>query len=242
MTYTGSSKLIALNPFNQLADYYATEMDNNSFAKYLERPAMIDLAGSVIGKKVLDIGCGSGWHSNHFLNQGADVVSIDISPEMVKRARMRVGDRGDIRVADIEESLPFIEDGEIQLVFASLVLHFMQEWHLALSEIHRVLAPGGEFVFSVCHPTFTDYPRSNNRRYNQTEIVSEKVGGVTTRRYRKTFSAIMNAIAQAGFTLVEMREPEPTMEMLSNQNPSEKMIYDYLVENPYFLCMKVKKL
>lgn len=240
MTYTGSSKLIALNTFNQLADYYATEMDNNLFSKHIERPAMLKLAGGVAGKKVLDVGCGSGWHTNHFLNQGADVISIDISPEMVKRAKMRVGDRGEIREGNIEESLPFIEDGEIQMVFASLVLHFMQEWHLALSEIHRVLAPGGELVFSVCHPTFTDYPRSSNRRYNQSELVTEKVGGVNTRRFRKSISAIMNAIAQAGFTLVEMGEPEPSPDMVNN-DAKQKVLYDYLVENPYFLCVKVKK-
>ncbi|WPS85674.1 methyltransferase domain-containing protein (plasmid) [Brevibacillus halotolerans] len=239
MTYTGSSKEIAYEPFSQLANHYAKFMDNNPFYKYLERPTMLEMLGSVQGKKILDVGCGTGWHTKYFIENGADVVSIDISPEMVQRAKMRIGDRTDrIQIGNIEETLPFVQEGSIHLVYASLVLHFMKEWHLSLAEIRRVLVPGGELIFSICHPTFTDYSRSENRRYNQVEIVEEIISGVSTKRYRNTLSTIMNSLAQAGFTLLEMREPEPIPEMLKH---TDKWLYEYLIEHPYFLCIKVRK-
>jgi ubiquinone/menaquinone biosynthesis C-methylase UbiE len=237
LTYTGSSKSIALEPFNQLADYYANHMDQNPFNKYLERPTMLELVGCVKGKKVLDVGCGSGWHTKYFLDQGADVVAIDISPEMIKRAKMRIGEKCVIREGNIEESLPFVEDESMQLVFSSLVLHFMKEWHLALAEIHRVLVPGGELVFSICHPMFADYQRSENERYNQVELVQEMIGGVITQRYRRTFSSIVNDLIKAGFMIVEMREPEPSPAM----QKEDSWLYDFLIKNPYFLCIKARK-
>ena len=82
-------------------------------------------------------------------------MATDISPEMAKLARRRIGDRATVLVADLGEPLSFAQDASFDLVVGSLVLHYLRDWTPVLSEFRRVLTGDGVVVFSTHHPRWT---------------------------------------------------------------------------------------
>jgi ubiquinone/menaquinone biosynthesis C-methylase UbiE len=138
--------------YDSFAESYSTDNESSIFNAYYERPAMIELAGKVDGRRVLDAGCGSGPLSAALRAKGAIVTGFDASPAMVKLARQRLGEDADLRVADLSGRLPF-GDGTFDDVVVSLVLHYLRDWTAPLAELRRVLKPGGRLILSVYHPT-----------------------------------------------------------------------------------------
>ena len=106
-----------------------------------------DAAGFRPGLRVLEIGCGTGFFSERFLQSGIELHSIDISPELLAKAKKRCGDRADFRVCDIEE-LPY-KDGFFDAAVGVRVLHHL-DMNASFIEIHRTLKPGG--VLAFCEP------------------------------------------------------------------------------------------
>jgi SAM-dependent methyltransferase len=96
------------------------------------------------GKRLLDVGCGTGWGLRRMLSRGWEVSGCDISPKMLERARAKVGDSMRLEVADIR-SLPVF--GEFDLVWAlGDVVNYLasiEELERALSCMRANLAPGG---------------------------------------------------------------------------------------------------
>ncbi len=96
-------------------------------------------------KKVLEIGCGLGSHSEIFARRGAKIFSIDLSKTSVdfttRRFRIQ-GLEGDIRQADCE-NLPF-QDNYFDYVWSWGVIHHTTNTELAALEIQRVLKKGGK--------------------------------------------------------------------------------------------------
>jgi SAM-dependent methyltransferase len=93
-------------------------------------------------RRVLEVGPGPGELSERMANElGAEVVAIDISPRMVELTR----ERGiEARVGDVQD-LPFA-DATFDLVVAGWVLFHPPDLDRAVSEISRVLRPGGRLV------------------------------------------------------------------------------------------------
>ena len=90
-----------------------------------ERPALQALVPRPLaGAAVLDAGCGSGAQAAWLLDQGADVIGIDLSPRMVEEAAGRCGGRGRFMAADMSRPLPL----EPQLVQQFLPLRRSPSW------------------------------------------------------------------------------------------------------------------
>lgn len=91
-------------------------------------------------ERALDIGCGDARHSG--LIPAREVVLADVSSVALKRA-WRQGPR-DARVVEIEPDAPLpFADCEFELVVAIDVIEHVRDTQLWLSELRRVLAPGG---------------------------------------------------------------------------------------------------
>jgi SAM-dependent methyltransferase len=90
---------------------------------------------------ILDLGCGDGQLTKRLAATGASVVGVDASPEMLSAARSRGIDAREGRA----ESLPFA-DCSFDAVFSNAALHWVREQDAMLSEVRRVLRPGGRFV------------------------------------------------------------------------------------------------
>jgi 2-polyprenyl-3-methyl-5-hydroxy-6-metoxy-1,4-benzoquinol methylase len=115
----------------------------------LEQALVLRLAGPLVGKRVLDVGCGDGAYALAAARQGAQVVGVDGSRTMLTAARARANEAGlnvEFEQADVM-ALPF-EDGRFDLVLTVTVLCFLPDPAAALREIARVLAPGGRLVLS----------------------------------------------------------------------------------------------
>lgn len=92
------------------------------------------------GERVLDLGCGDGALTEKIAAQGAAVVGVDASDDMVAAARAR---GLDARAMD-GTALSF--DGEFDAVFSSAALHWMPEAERVASGVRAALKPGGRFV------------------------------------------------------------------------------------------------
>jgi SAM-dependent methyltransferase len=100
------------------------------------------------GKRVLDLGCGTGVDLVRFARGGARVTGVDIADSAIALARRNVAHRGlraGLVVAD-GERLPFA-DGHFDYVFAHGVAQYTSDGPRLVREVHRVLAPDGEAVF-----------------------------------------------------------------------------------------------
>ena len=100
--------------------------------------------------RALDAACGTGRHAKRLVELGHHVVGVDLTPEMLARARSNVPEasflRGDVR------SVP-ASDAEFDLVVCALALSHLEDPGVGISELARVLRPGGQLVISVLHPT-----------------------------------------------------------------------------------------
>jgi ubiquinone/menaquinone biosynthesis C-methylase UbiE len=87
------------------------------------RRAGLELAAPEPGWRVLDVGCGTGTHLAMYADAACEVAGIDLNPDMLARARRRLGQGADLREADALE-LPFRGDA-FDLAIGMLILHEM---------------------------------------------------------------------------------------------------------------------
>ncbi len=120
-----------------------------------ERGLVLDLAGPLRGRVVLDAGCGDGTYGLAAAERGAAVTGVDLSTAMLDAARTRAGQLGvelELVEADVR-SLPQA-DASFDLVLAVTVFCFMADTDAvqALRELGRVLRPGGRLVVGELAP------------------------------------------------------------------------------------------
>jgi arsenite methyltransferase len=100
------------------------------------------------GEAVLDVGSGAGTDSlvaAQMVGADGSVTGLDMTPEMLRKARAAAAEMGATNVAFIEgeaESLPF-EDESFDVVLSNGVIDLAPDKDVVFSEIHRVLRPGG---------------------------------------------------------------------------------------------------
>jgi SAM-dependent methyltransferase len=115
----------------------------------LEQPAVWALIHRLPPRRALDAACGTGRHAARLVMLGHEVDGIDLTPEMLARARVNVPDAS-FRESDLR-SIPSA-DGAYELVVCGLALAHLPELADAVAELSRVLAPGGRLIVSVLHP------------------------------------------------------------------------------------------
>ena len=201
------------NDYDSFAEAYTAETEANLINGYYMRPAIVDLAGDVTGRRILDAGCGSGPIASALRDRGATVTGFDSSAGMLELARRRLGDDADLVVADLGRPLPF-PDGAFDDVVASLVLHYLEDWTAPLAELRRVLKPGGRLIVAVDHPFAIalvqreagrkpDYFATSNRTEEWT------MGGQTALMsfWTRPLHAMTDAFTAAGFRITVISEP-----------------------------------
>ncbi len=102
------------------------------------------------GKKVLEIGCGVGIDLMQFARAGADVTARDLTENAVRLATAnlaREGYKGDIQQGNAE-AIDF-PDNTFDVVYSHGVLHHTVDTEKSISEVLRVLKPGGEAIIML---------------------------------------------------------------------------------------------
>ncbi|MCO1661084.1 class I SAM-dependent methyltransferase [Pseudonocardia humida] len=199
--------------YDPIAEGYAAENEVSLVNAHYERPAVLELAGDVTGRRILDAGCGAGPLSAALRDRGARVTGIDASAGMLEVARRRLGPDADLRVADLAEPLPFPDDSFDDVV-ASLVLHYLRDWGPTLAELRRVLVPGGRLIVSVDHPFALALTRrlagEKANYFGVTERTEEwTMGGGSTRLtfWDRPLHAMTDAFTATGFRIGVISEP-----------------------------------
>lgn len=187
-------------------------------------------------KRVLDLGCGYGWHCLYAANQGANsVLGIDISEKMLAVAGdMNKHEKIKYEISAMED-LDF-PDNSFDVIISSLAFHYIKDFEALAENISSWLSPGGSFVFSVEHPVFTSYgtqdwyyddkgnilhfPVDNYYYEGQREAVflGEKVI-----KYHRTITTYLNTLLQNGFDIRHIIEPKPPEDMLDIEGMKDEM-------------------
>ena len=208
----------SFNDYDSFAEAYTIESDVGIQNAYYERPAILTLAGDVSGRRILDIGCGSGPLFASLRDRGAIVTGADKSAGMIEQARKRLGDDADLLVADLTEPLPF-PDSAFDDVVASLVLHYLEDWGPPLAELRRVLRLGGRLIVAVDHPfatTAMELLAGRRTTYLATYRWTEEwtMGGQTAQMsfWNRPIHAMTDAFTAAGFRISILSEPQPAPE------------------------------
>ena len=104
------------------------------------------------GKKVLEIGCGAGAHSSLFSLKGAKMTALDITLDRAHSASTKLNlldtSGNSFSVHGDAEKLPF-QENYFDIVYSNGVLHHTHDTEKAISEVFRVLRPGGRAVIML---------------------------------------------------------------------------------------------
>src|SRR5450432_1100511 len=129
-------------------------LDTVSYGPEMPSERELRLLGDVRGKRVLDLGCGSGQASIAFARQGAHAIALDASARQLERAR-RLAEVEEVRVewhrSDLAD-LAFLRADSVDLAFSAHAIAEVEDLDRVFRQVHRVLVPGAAFVFSYEHP------------------------------------------------------------------------------------------
>jgi len=133
-----------------IRDYYEELWE--SLPADLEPPAFERRLGYLLdearpGDRALDLGCGQGDFTAALARAGADAVGADVAEAALARARSRHPEV-EFRLVPFDGPLPF-EDGSFDLVWASEVIEHVADTARWLSEVRRVLVPGGRLLLTT---------------------------------------------------------------------------------------------
>ena len=206
------------NFFRDLEKYHYEKLD------YL--PRVLDF-GSYKGKKVLEVGCGVGIDLMNFAKQRAFVTGIDLSKNHIKLATeyFKLHEiKGNLLIMNGEDMK--FKDSIFDMVFAYGVLAYTPKPSLMISEIHRVLKPGGKAILMMYHknswlfyiarltifklgredaPVFNTYENQEFRQllgeFRKVDILVERFP-VATRIHKGFLANIYNYIFVPAFKLI----------------------------------------
>lgn len=188
------------------------------------------------GKRVLDLGCGYGWHCKYAAEQGAaSVLGVDLSHKMLETAKEKNADEAIVYRQGAIEDLEF-SAGSFDVVLSSLAFHYIRDFEPLAAKIAGWLKQGGSFVFSVEHPVFTAYGTQDWYYGEDGEILHFPVDnyyyegereavflGEKVVKYHRTLTTYLAALLQNGFEICGVVEPQPPEEMMHMDGMKDEM-------------------
>ncbi len=230
------------------AGYSGLPRSIGGLASAPEWPALRAMLPDVRGLRIVDLGCGFGWFSRWARESGAfRVRGIDVSEKMLERARAATSDDNITYFQADLETMRFRRDC-CDLVYSSLVLHYIEDLAALLSKVHTTLVPGGHFVFSIEHPIFMAprnlaWSRDADGRpiwpldsyFAEGERTTEWfTPGVV--KFHRTMGTTLNALINAGFAIRHVEEFVPSSEQIVAQPELAKER-----ERPMFLLVSAQR-
>ncbi|CAM5409641.1 class I SAM-dependent methyltransferase [Streptomyces avidinii] len=181
--------------------------------------ALLGPAASLKGKDILEIGAGAAQCARWLAAQGARAVALDLSHRQLQHA-LRIGDSdapGALLVEADAGRLPF-RAGSFDLACSSYgAVPFVADPVGVVREVHRVLRPGGRWVFSVTHPirwAFPDEPGPEGLSvaasyFDRTPYVEQdERGRALYVEHHRTIGDRVRDVVAGGFRLLDLVEPE----------------------------------
>jgi cytosine/adenosine deaminase-related metal-dependent hydrolase/ubiquinone/menaquinone biosynthesis C-methylase UbiE len=117
----------------------------------LERRILLSLLPPMNGLDVVDLGCGTGRWLEQARDAGArSLVGVDLSPEMLSRARAKLGDDATFVCADCAEAQ--LGSNSADVVFCNFVFSYMEDPIALVNLVRKILRPGGALFVTDVHP------------------------------------------------------------------------------------------
>lgn len=181
--------------------------------------------GDVGGKRTIVLGCGGGQDVVALSRLGATgLVGVDLSDVQLEHARALIANEGvSARLEQRSMSdLSIFPDESFELAVSSHAMTYVEHMEECAREVKRVLAPNGQFGFSVHHPidasTSDEPPYGFRKPYFQvrTDWAWRSLGGEKApfTSYHRTVSDWFTLIAEAGFVVDKLMEPRPSEHVL----------------------------
>lgn len=204
-------------------------------------PAYLGFMPPIAGKRVIDLGCGEGSNTRRFAKLGGFMTGVDLSGEMIERAREQEEQEPlgiTYEIGSFSELAPFA-DGEFDVALSTMALMDGPDLPGALNAASRVLRPGGALCFSVLHPCFITpaikwladdtgahlglrvgcyfekEPFVEYWRFSRRDKSEQKLDTEPFKvpRFPRTLSDYINTVSEAGFRIMKVEEPRPSDEM-----------------------------
>jgi ubiquinone/menaquinone biosynthesis C-methylase UbiE len=220
-----------------MGEQFASHATDSAYNAHTDRPAMLRLAGDVSGIRVLDLGCGAGHYAVELLKRGAaQVVGVDGSETLLHSAQERLGADALLHHHDLEEPLAFLADQSFDLVVMALVYHHVDARGQLLSEIQRVLRPGGILLVSTTHPT-GDWGYFGGSYFVHERVELPFGNEFALSYWRMTLEQFLGELLGAGFMLEVLEEPRATEEA----RLADPRRYDKTHHQPLFLAVRLRR-
>jgi SAM-dependent methyltransferase len=186
--------------------------------------AAVRLLGSVRGRRLLELGCGTGEASVEFALRGATVIGVDSLADNISRAREHA-EAAEVRLelhdGDLAD-LAFLRADSVDLAFSDGALARVADLGRLFRQVHRVLHHGAAFVFSLPHPVTlgseTEPPTEGSLPLGRTYVTRSYFDGspidAGTEEQpllltRHTITEVFTGLSRTGYRVDTLLEPEP---------------------------------
>lgn len=207
--------------------YQQLRQNPSSMNEVVEKPIMFSLLPALTGKKVLDLGCGTGAHLTRYLELGAKkVVGLDLSALMLQQAetdlsaRWKKGQDFSLYCLPMER-LNEIAESDFDVITSSFAFHYIENFPDLLAKISAKMTACSTLVFSQEHPIVTCY--KEGCRWEKNEAKQQVAYRLNYYRdegerdrswfqqsfktYHRTMATILNNLIQCGFRIEQVEEP-----------------------------------
>lgn len=210
---TQHQNLMPPKSYDNIAEKYANIVDDKPFHTMYERPNFLNIfpkPEASNGATILDLGCGTGWYAEQFINTGAKVIAVDSNKIMVERTEQRLANKNiKCYCHDLNHPMEFLANNSINYIAAPLIIHYIEDWQKFFAEAYRVLKPNGKFCFSTHHPC-GDIEQYNLQNYFLSQTITDYWEGIgEVKFYHRSLATLFQAIHNAGFILENLTEPRP---------------------------------
>ena len=219
--------------------------------KVLLTPVILEMLGRVVGRNILDAGCGEGFLSRLMAERGASVTAVDYSGKLLEIARERTAD--DLRIDYLHanlEHLDMLNDDTFDIVVSCIVVQSVPDYQAAIKEMYRVLQLGGTCILAMTHPCFSSdggwvrdakgkklYWKIDNYFYERGFETAWPPGSDNNPiNFHRTLTSYFRTIVDTGFVVKDLMEPYPSQEAI-REHPN--FIDDLRMS--HFLVFKLKK-
>lgn len=242
---------------------HITNPADGIYHTFYEKPALATLLPNLGGLDVMSFGCGSGTDLYLAKDQKpAQIIGVEPSSGLLKIAQR---EHPDVHFINGSAETIDLEDNSIDVIYSSLVMHYIEDWTTTIRTLNGLLKPGGTFVFSCAHPieSATEYGQTNDamkyalvgrksdkqtgeQRIFGNYMGAEKEGivrkqgelcGIEMETYHRSFSRMINDIHDGGMYIEEVLEPTPLAEM----KKIDKNAFDRLNRIPVFILFRLTK-
>src|ERR1700733_7934630 len=141
----------ALSAYEAIAPYYDALTYEYDYKRWLDALERLALDHGLSGRRLLDVGCGTGKSFEPLVNRGYRVTACDLSPAMVARARAKAPDGAHVLVADMRRLPTTLGAFDLVICLDDTINYLLSVRELidCFRSVRALLDPGGVVVFDV---------------------------------------------------------------------------------------------